>query len=98
MRVYQTVENSLVDQTDWADHALIGVIIHERYGFNERYVGGVIEIGVPDREDNDTDPFEFDTSFVMDAETARRLAAQLTAAADAADVARDRFNADQEHV
>lgn len=92
----QTVENPLAEQTDWGDHELIAIVVHNRFTYNSIAVSGVVEIiqmSADDAAEHLAAPFEDfrDMEGEGRVETtpagARALAAALIAAADAAEAA-----------
>ncbi|MBN7763725.1 hypothetical protein JYP52_21535 [Nitratireductor aquibiodomus] len=84
----QEIENPLFEQTDWDDHQVIVVGVHEKYRFNDTSVTGLIRIIKPDDDTlGDVESFKdlFGDEIVTDSAGARRLAKTLLEAADAAD-------------
>lgn len=82
------IENPLFEQTEWDDHQVIVVGVHEKYRFNSTVVTGLVRIIKPDDERlGDVQSFNdlFGNEIVTDSAGARRLAKTLLEAADAAD-------------
>jgi hypothetical protein len=89
----EDVLNSLGEQTGWSSHELFVVYADDEHRYNDITVKNVITIAMPDSnqeledylESRDLDDVCFDKEIVTTAEGARKLAATLIKAADAAE-------------